>query len=200
MWTGAEKATNGSVQRRFRDTFHKNAPADKTICQWYQKFENTGCLCTPKRPGRPGSSEETVDQNMGGVIVEGRRIRFADDMALLAEKETILRDMLLELNDSCEPYGMKIIAKKTKIMIIGRKIKKVNLRILNEAVEQVDSFKYLGCTISSNMSCCQEVKRRIAMAKEAFNIKRSIFCGPLEKELRKRVVKCFVWSVAWYGT
>ncbi|KAJ4450966.1 hypothetical protein ANN_02401 [Periplaneta americana] len=29
-------------------------------------------------------------------------------------------------------------------------------------------LKYLGCTISSNMSCCQEVKRSVAMAKEAF--------------------------------
>ena len=63
----------------------------------------------------------------------------------------------------------------------------------------MDSFKYLGCNISSNMNCCQEVKQRIAMAKEVFNRKRSIFCGPLEKELRKRLVKCFVWSVALYG-
>ena len=37
------------------------------------------------------------------------------------------------------------------------------------------------------------------MAKEAFNGKRSIFCGSLEKELRKRLVKCFVWNVAFYG-
>ena len=56
----------------------------------------------------------------------------------------------------------------------------------------VDSFKYLGCNISSNMNCCQEVK-------QAFNRKRSIFCRPLEKELRKSLVKCFVWSVALYG-
>ncbi|KAJ4429433.1 hypothetical protein ANN_21602 [Periplaneta americana] len=69
----------------------------------------------------------------------------------------------------------------------------------NIFLEQVDSFKYLGSTISSNMSCCQEVKRRIAMAKEAFNRKRSVFCGFLEKELRKRLVNCFVWSVALYG-
>ena len=49
------------------------------------------------------------------------------------------------------------------------------------------------------MNCCQEVKQKIAMAKEDFNRKRSIFCGPLKKELRKRLVKCFVWSVALYG-
>ncbi|KAJ4433210.1 hypothetical protein ANN_15467 [Periplaneta americana] len=45
----------------------------------------------------------------------------------------------------------------------------------------------------------REVKRRIAMAKEGFNRKRSTFCVPLEKELRKRLVECFVWSVASYG-
>ena len=71
------------------------------------------------------------------------------------------------------------------------------MRIKDESVEQVDSFKYLGCNISSNMNCCEEVKQRIAMAKEAFN-RKNIFCGPLEKELRKRLVKCFVkCSVVW---
>ena len=37
------------------------------------------------------------------------------------------------------------------------------------------------------------------MANEAFNRKRSIFCGPLDKVLWKRLAKCFVWSVALYG-
>ena len=37
------------------------------------------------------------------------------------------------------------------------------------------------------------------MAKEAFNRKRSTFCGPLENELSKRLVKCFLWSVVLYG-
>ncbi|KAJ4437767.1 hypothetical protein ANN_13705 [Periplaneta americana] len=78
-------------------------------------------------------------KDTGGVVVGGRTIkcvRFADGMALLIEEEMVLRDMLLELNDSCEQYEMKINANKTKTMVIGRKIKKVNLRILNEAVEQ----------------------------------------------------------------
>ena len=38
------------------------------------------------------------------------------------------------------------------------------------------------------------------MEKQAFNRKRSIFCGPLESELRKRLVKRFVWSVVLYGS
>ena len=89
---------------------------------------------------------------------------------------------------------MKINISKTRTMVIGRKPKKTDIRIKGESIEQVDSFKYLGCNISSNMNCCQEVKQRIAMAKEAFSRKRSIFCGPLEKEPRKRLVEC---SVVW---
>ncbi|KAJ4439823.1 hypothetical protein ANN_07951 [Periplaneta americana] len=34
---------------------------------------------------------------------------------------------------------------------------------------------------------------------QCWSQERRIFCGPLEKELRKRLVKCFVWSVALYG-
>ena len=94
---------------------------------------------------------------------------------------------------------MKINISKTNAMVIGRKPKKIDIRIKCESIEQVYSFKYFGCNISSNMNCCQEVKQRIAMAKETCNRKISIFCGCLEKELRKRLVKCFVLSVALYG-
>ena len=74
---------------------------------------------------------------------------------------------------------MKININKTNTMIIGRKPNKIDMRIKDESVEEVDSFKYLGCNISSNMNYCQEVKQRIAKAKEAFDRERSIFCGLL---------------------
>ena len=84
-------------------------------------------------------------------------------------------------------------------MVNRKKAKEDRIRITDESVEQVDNSKYLGCNISSNLNCYQELKQRIAMAKDAFNRKRSIFCGPLEKELRKKLMKCFVWSVKFYG-
>ena len=49
--------------------------------------------------------------NAEGVNIGGRRIkciRFADDVALLAEDERMLKNMLMELNERCEDYGMKI--------------------------------------------------------------------------------------------
>ena len=92
-----------------------------------------------------------------------------------------------------------ILYTDTKAMVMGRKPKKIDIRIKGESIEQVNSFKYFGCNVSSNMNCCQEVKQRIAMAKEAFNRKIGIFWGPWKKKLRKRLVKCFVWSVVLYG-
>ena len=149
-----------------------------------------------------GRFNEELFPEHGGLNIGGRRIkciRFADDMALLTEDESMRKNIRRELNERSEYYGMKINISKTKAMVIGRKQKKIHIRIKGESTEQVDSLKYLGCNISSNMNRCQEVKQRIAMAKEAFIRKRSIFCGPLEKELRKRLVKCFVWSVVLYG-
>ena len=134
-----------------------------------------------------GRFNEELYHNTGGLNIEGRRIKcttFVNDIALLAVDGRMLKNMLMELNDRCENNGMKINISKTRAMVIGRNPQKINMRIKDESIEQVDSFKYLGCNISSNMNCCQEVKQRIAMAKEAFNRKSSIFCGSSEKELR----------------
>jgi hypothetical protein len=43
------------------------------------------------------------------------------------------------------------------------------------------------------------VKYRIAMAKEAFNKKRALFTSTLDLKLRKKLAKCYVWSIALYG-
>jgi hypothetical protein len=37
------------------------------------------------------------------------------------------------------------------------------------------------------------------MAKAAFNKKRTLFTSTLDLELRKKLVKCYIWSIALYG-
>ena len=51
-------------------------------------------------------------------------IRFADDMALLAEDERMLKNMLMEPNDKCKDYLMNININKTQNMVIGRNQKR----------------------------------------------------------------------------
>jgi hypothetical protein len=43
-------------------------------------------------------------------------------------------------------------------------------------------------------------KSRIVMAKAAFNNKRALFTGKMDWELRKNLVKRYIWSVDLYGT
>ena len=44
-----------------------------------------------------------------------------------------------------------------------------------------------------------EIKCRTAMAKAVFNKKRALFTSTLDLELRKKLVKCYIWSIALYG-
>jgi hypothetical protein len=43
------------------------------------------------------------------------------------------------------------------------------------------------------------MKYRIAMTKAAINKKRAFFNSTLDLKLRKKLVKCYFWSVALYG-
>jgi len=66
-------------------------------------------------------------------------------------------------------------------------------------VEKVESFKYLGSILTNDGRCTCEIKCRIAIAKAAFNKKRTLFTSTLDLELRKKLVKCYIWSIALYG-
>jgi hypothetical protein len=67
-------------------------------------------------------------------------------------------------------------------------------------VENVEEFNYLGRMITNDARCAREIKARIAMAKAAFNKKKTLFTSKLDLELRKKLVKCYIWSsIALYG-
>ena len=86
--------------------------------------------------------DDSVVQEEGGRRI--KCIRFADDMALLAEDERMLNNIQMELNERCEDCGMKSNISNTKAMVIGRKPKKIDIRIKGESFGQVDRFKHLG--------------------------------------------------------
>jgi hypothetical protein len=60
-------------------------------------------------------------------------------------------------------------------------------------------YKGLHSILTNDGRCTREIKCRIAMAKTAFNKKRNLFTSTMVLELRKKLVKCYVWSVALYG-
>jgi hypothetical protein len=59
----------------------------------------------------------------------------------------------------------------------------------------VECFKYLGSMLTNDGRCTCEIKSRIVMAKAAFNKKRALFTSKMELELRRKPVKCYIWSM-----
>jgi hypothetical protein len=53
--------------------------------------------------------------------------------------------------------------------------------------------------LTSDGRCTCEIKSGIAMSKAAFNKKRALFTTKMDFELRKKLVKCYIWSTALYG-
>jgi hypothetical protein len=52
-------------------------------------------------------------------------------------------------------------------------------------LENVEYFNYLGSMITNDARCTLEIKSRIAMAKGAFNKKKTLFTSKLDSNLMK---------------
>jgi hypothetical protein len=66
-------------------------------------------------------------------------------------------------------------------------------------LENVKCFKYLGSLLTDDGRCTCEIKSRISIAKTAFNKKKNLFTSKLDLNLRKKLVKCYIWSMALSG-
>ena len=93
---------------------------------------------------------------------------------------------------------LRLFLHKNKVMRISRQPIPVKITVDQKQTENVKSFKYLGSILTNDGRCTCEIKCRIAMAKGAFNKKRTVFTSTLDFELRKKLVKCYVWSIALY--
>jgi hypothetical protein len=117
----------------------------------------------------------------------------------MAREENVLQDMvdrLIEIGRCCR---MEMSMEKTKVMRISRQPSPMKIMIDQKQLENVEYFNYLGSMITNDARCTREIKSRIAMAKAVFNKKKNIFTSKLDLNLWKKLVKCYIWSIAFYG-
>jgi hypothetical protein len=53
--------------------------------------------------------------------------------------------------------------------------------------------------VTNDARCTCEIKSIVVMAKAAFNKKKTVFTSKLDLHLKKKLVNCYIWSVAFYG-
>ena len=74
----------------------------------------------------------------------------------------------------------------------------MQIKVNNRELKEVDHFKFLGSVLTRDCYCTREIKMRIAIAKEAYNRKMSLLTSKLNIEPKKKLVRCYVWSIAFY--
>ena len=92
---------------------------------------------------------------------------------------------------------MEMNGGKTKVMRIPRQPLPVHIMI-NQELQNVKYLNYLGSITTNDERCICEIKSMTAIAKAVFNRKKILFNSILDLNLRKKLVKCYIWSIALY--
>ena len=132
---------------------------------------------------------------------------YADDIALLATSKENLQEMLTTIDTEFTRYGMTISAEKTKVMMCGDKkpdepVDAMNIKIGDQKLEEVQSFKYVGGIITADGEMKEEIDQRMKTASMAFGGLRSKLFNnkKMAKGVKIRVYESLILAILLYGS
>ncbi|XP_042883267.1 uncharacterized protein LOC122260182 [Penaeus japonicus] len=144
-------------------------------------------------------------EDMPGFILGGHNInnlRYADDTVLIAESRDNLQELLDKVIEESKKKGLTINCKKTECMVVSKKTVKPQcmLHVGTYKIQQVEKFNYLGSLITDDGKCDREIKKRIGMAKDAFQkLGKILKDRKMPTDTKLRVLDCYVNSILTYG-
>ena len=181
---------------RINDTVSKIVPIKRGVRQ--------GCVLSPDLYSLFSEIFMRTNKNLPGIGVGGvnvNNLRYADDTVLIAKNQEDLQALVTQLACVSKKFGMQINFKKTEVMDVSKKAQAPVCKILvdGSTLNQVENFKYLGCTISWACKDENEIKIRSAQAKAAFNQLRSVLCNKkMSFQCRYRVLNFYVHPIYIY--
>ena len=112
-------------------------------------------------------------EGIEGVKVGGyncNNLRYADDTVLIANSEEDLQKMIDAVSNGSIRMGLSLNVKKSEYVSISKNKRSPtsNVNINGEPIKQAVRFNYLGSTITSDGRCDEEIKKRKALSKQAF--------------------------------
>jgi hypothetical protein len=88
---------------------------------------------------------------------------------------------------------MEINVEKTKVMRISRQSSPLQI-MTSKTMGNVEYLNYLGSLITNDARC--HVKLNPGLL---FNNKETLLTSKLDLNLRTKLLKCYIWSIALYG-
>ena len=82
----------------------------------------------------------------------------------MAESEEEQKNLLMKMKEESDKAGLKLNIQKTRIMASGPI---TSWQKDGEKMEIVTDFIFLGCKISADSDCSQEIKRHLLLGRKA---------------------------------
>jgi len=96
---------------------------------------------------------------------------------------------------------MRINRKKTEGLFCSKDFENINIKMDDNALKQLPKCKYLGSIITEDEKNKEDIIQWIKEAKVMFNNKKQLFCSNnISLEMKKKLIKSCIWSVALYGS
>ncbi|CAH2093516.1 unnamed protein product [Euphydryas editha] len=134
-----------------------------------------------------------INWDQKGILLNGKylnHLRFADDIAILAETPKDLEEMVPTLDHESKNNKTKIITNRYTRPI----------QVNGQQIEYVDSYIYLGKQVSFNVnSNLEEVKRRITLTWKKFWSLKEILKGNYSLHMKKIVMDTNIMPCLLYG-
>ena len=116
-----------------------------------------------------------LEEEQAGIKITRKNInnlRYADDTTFMAEREELLKGLLMKVKEESEKVSLKLNIQKMKIMASGPI---TPWKIDEETVETVIDFIFLGSKITADGDCSHEIKRRLLLGRKVMTNLDSIF-------------------------
>ena len=143
--------------------------------------------------------------DLPGITLQGlnvNNLRYADDTALIADDKDKLQKIVTKVQEESSKAGLEMNVKKTKTMIISRDAenKKVEVKVNNEILQQVNRFIYLGTELREDIKTDQEIERRANIAREKFSKMSKVFTTKrLKLKTKLNILNSYIYSIFTYG-
>lgn len=126
---------------------------------------------------------------------------YADDIAVAARSQRAMLEKLEDIEREVSKVGLSINWEKTKYLKMTRRRQGgLDLEINGNRVENVESFKYLGSTLTADNSVKHEIKARVAAGGRCYFAFKKLFSSNiLHKEAKLRIYKTVIRPVVVYG-
>ena len=126
---------------------------------------------------------------------------FADDLAVATNSEEELQRRWLSWQIEMESKGLKVNTEKTEVMVCSKTEREANIvDKQGTQLKQVETFKYLGVTISAKWDSEEAVRARVRAAWMRWREISGVICDKkMPRKLKVRLYKTVIRPIILYG-